>query len=151
MELTQINRNGYYLLTCLNKTSRSASHVNTSRVCLAVDDPSCVSVLSGILKQVKDVIRECPECLNRRSSDDGTGNRLFARPARRRTTANANDEEEEEEEEGDSLVFADPSSQLRRKATAKHELVFVSFTYLPFCLSPDNYKDGILLNNKNES
>ncbi|KAK5931282.1 hypothetical protein CgunFtcFv8_027443 [Champsocephalus gunnari] len=110
------------LITAEHVASEGGEHLNQQ---LTWDFISQKYWWRGILKQVKDVIRECPECLNRRSSDDGNGNRLFARPARRRTTANANDEEEEEEEEGDSLVFADPSSQLRRKATAKHELVFV--------------------------
>ncbi|XP_033937095.1 zinc finger and BTB domain-containing protein 11 [Pseudochaenichthys georgianus] len=110
------------LITAEHVASEGGEHLNQQ---LTWDFISQKYWWRGILKQVKDVIRECPECLNRRSSDDGTGNRLFARPARRRTTANANDEEEEEEEEGDGLVFADPSSQLRRKATAKHELVFV--------------------------
>ncbi|KAF3834740.1 hypothetical protein F7725_027298 [Dissostichus mawsoni] len=112
------------LITAEHVASEGGEHLNQQ---LTWDSISQKYWWRGILKQVKDVIRECPECLNRRSSDDGAGNRLFARPARRRTTANANDEaeEEEEEEEGDSLVFADPSSQQRHKATAKHELVFV--------------------------
>ncbi|XP_029286238.1 zinc finger and BTB domain-containing protein 11 isoform X2 [Cottoperca gobio] len=81
----------------------------------------------GILKHVKDLIRECPQCLNRRSTDDCSGSRLFSRPGRRRAAANTNEEEdeEEEEEEGDSLVFTDSSCQLRSKTMAKHELVFV--------------------------
>ncbi|XP_034094946.1 zinc finger and BTB domain-containing protein 11-like, partial [Gymnodraco acuticeps] len=108
------------LITAEHVASEGGEHLNQQ---LTWDFISQKYWWRGILKQVKDVIRECPECLNRRSSDDGAGNRLFARPARRRATAN--DEEEEEEEEGDSLVFADPSSQLRHKATAKHELVFV--------------------------
>lgn len=86
----------------------------------------------GILKHVKDHIRECAHCQTRRSADDGSGPRLFSRVGRRRAAASVNDEEEgeeEEEEEGDeTLVFTDSSCQLRpklAKATAKHELVFV--------------------------
>ncbi|XP_059197743.1 zinc finger and BTB domain-containing protein 11 [Centropristis striata] len=85
----------------------------------------------GILKHVKDHIRECAHCLSRRSADDSSGPRLFTRPGRRRAAANMNDEEEEEEEEeegDDSLVFTDSSSHLRSKlakTAAKHELVFV--------------------------
>ncbi|XP_038572595.1 zinc finger and BTB domain-containing protein 11 [Micropterus salmoides] len=85
----------------------------------------------GILKHVKDHIRECAQCQGRRSADDGSGPRLFSRPARRKAAANVNDEEEEEEEEeegDDSLFLTDPPSQLRSKLAktmAKHELVFV--------------------------
>ncbi|XP_044217816.1 zinc finger and BTB domain-containing protein 11 [Thunnus albacares] len=84
----------------------------------------------GILKNVKDHIRECAQCQSRRSADDGSGARLLARPGRRRAAANANDEDEEEEEEegDDSLIFTDASCQPRSKLAktmAKHELVFV--------------------------
>ncbi|XP_029355773.1 zinc finger and BTB domain-containing protein 11 [Echeneis naucrates] len=85
----------------------------------------------GILKNVKDHIRECSQCQNRRSTDDGAGPRLFSRPVRRRGAANVNDEddEDEEEEEGDDSLFsADSSSNLRTKlmkTMPKHELVFV--------------------------
>ncbi|XP_068581545.1 zinc finger and BTB domain-containing protein 11 [Cebidichthys violaceus] len=85
----------------------------------------------GILKNVKDHIRECSSCQSRRGADDGSGPRPFSRPGRRKAAAaNANNEEEEEEEEeeegDDSSVFTDSSSQLRSmKTTAKHELVFV--------------------------
>uniref|UniRef100_A0A8C9Y1J4 Zinc finger and BTB domain containing 11 n=1 Tax=Sander lucioperca TaxID=283035 RepID=A0A8C9Y1J4_SANLU len=81
----------------------------------------------GILKHVKDHIRECAQCQSRRSADDGSGPRLFSRPGKRRAAASANgdeDEEGEEEEGDDSLVFTDSSFQLRSKL-AKHELVFV--------------------------
>ncbi|KAK1896619.1 Zinc finger and BTB domain containing protein 11 [Dissostichus eleginoides] len=84
------------LITEEHVASEGGEHLNQQ---LTWDSISQKYWWRGILKQVKDVIRECPECLNRRSSDDGAGNRLFARPARRRTT--------------------------RHKATAKHELVFV--------------------------
>uniref|UniRef100_A0A8C4HIV0 Zinc finger and BTB domain containing 11 n=1 Tax=Dicentrarchus labrax TaxID=13489 RepID=A0A8C4HIV0_DICLA len=85
----------------------------------------------GILKNVKDHIRECAQCQSRRSADDGSGPRLFSRPGRRRAAANLNDEEEEEEEEeggDDRLFLTDSSCQLRSKLAktmAKHELVFV--------------------------
>ncbi|XP_041791876.1 zinc finger and BTB domain-containing protein 11 [Chelmon rostratus] len=85
----------------------------------------------GILKHVKDHIRECAQCQSRRSADDISGPRLISRPGRRRTAANVNDEEdeEEEEEEGDDGLFvSDSSCQLRSKLAktmAKHELVFV--------------------------
>ncbi|XP_040896733.1 zinc finger and BTB domain-containing protein 11 [Toxotes jaculatrix] len=86
----------------------------------------------GILKHVKDHIRECAQCQSKRSADDSSGPRLFDRPGRRRAAANANDEEEEEEEEegegDDSLFFTDSSSLLRSKLAktmVKHELVFV--------------------------
>ncbi|GAA6217772.1 zinc finger and BTB domain-containing protein 11-like [Lates japonicus] len=85
----------------------------------------------GILKHVKDHIRECAQCQSRRSADDSAGPRLISRPGRRRAAANVNDEEEEEEEEeegDDSLIFTDSSPHLRSKLSktmAKHELVFV--------------------------
>ncbi|XP_031696172.1 zinc finger and BTB domain-containing protein 11-like [Anarrhichthys ocellatus] len=88
--------------------------------------------IRGILKNVKDHIRECSSCQSRRGADDGSGSRPFSRPGRRKAAAanaNANNEEEEEEEEeegDDSLVFTDSSSQLRSmKTPVKHELVFV--------------------------
>ncbi|KAK5870255.1 hypothetical protein PBY51_024907 [Eleginops maclovinus] len=112
------------LITAAHVVSEGGEHLNQQ---LTWDSISQKYWWRGILKQVKDIIRECPECLSRRSVDDSGGTRLFPRPGRRRTTANANDEEEEEEEdeEGDNLVFADLSGKLRHKALAKHELVFV--------------------------
>lgn len=95
---------------------------------------SLFSTSSGILKHVKDHIRECAQCQSRRSADDISGPRLISRPGRRRTAANVNDEEdeEEEEEEGDDGLFvSDSSCQLRSKLAktmAKHELVFVCFS-----------------------
>ncbi|XP_020487245.2 zinc finger and BTB domain-containing protein 11 [Labrus bergylta] len=82
----------------------------------------------GILKNVKDHIRECVQCQSRRGVDDGSGIRLFSRPGRRKV--NTNDEEgesEEEEEADDGLFVTDSSSHLRSKLAkmAKHELVFV--------------------------
>ncbi|XP_070688716.1 zinc finger and BTB domain-containing protein 11 [Pempheris klunzingeri] len=81
----------------------------------------------GILKHVKDHIRECAQCQSRRSADDGSGPRLFSRPGRRKAPANTNDEEdeEEEEEEGDDSLFVTDSSCPQRSKMAKHELVFV--------------------------
>ncbi|KAM9848709.1 zinc finger and BTB domain-containing protein 11 [Aulostomus maculatus] len=85
----------------------------------------------GILKHVKDHIRECAQCQSRRSADDGTTARLLGRPGRRRAAANVNEEEEEEEDEeegDDSLFLTDPFNQSRSrlaKTVSKHELVFV--------------------------
>lgn len=97
---------------------------------------------SGILKQVKDYIRECAHCQSKRGADDASGPRLFSRPGRRRAAANLNeeeDEEEEEEEADDGLFLTNSSCQLRSKltkTTAKHELVFVcSFHMVVFFLS----------------
>ncbi|KAM9385246.1 zinc finger and BTB domain-containing protein 11 [Pholidichthys leucotaenia] len=88
----------------------------------------------GILKNVKDHIRECTSCQSKRGADDGPGSRAISRVGKRKP-ASMNDEddddvEDEEEEEGDdSLLFTDLSSQQQRskaaKGTAKHELVFV--------------------------
>lgn len=83
---------------------------------------------AGILKNVKDHIRECSHCQIRRGLDDGSGARLFSRPGRRKANTNDEDEEDEEEEEGDDgLFFTDSSGQLRSKSakSSKHELVFV--------------------------
>ncbi|KAM7410502.1 hypothetical protein PAMA_001781 [Pampus argenteus] len=80
----------------------------------------------GILKNVKDHIRECAQCQSRRSVDDGA--RLSARPDRRRAAANVKDEDDEEEEEedgDDGLIFTAASSQQKPNAMSKHELVFV--------------------------
>ncbi|KAM4628616.1 zinc finger and BTB domain-containing protein 11 [Polymixia lowei] len=86
----------------------------------------------GILKHVKDHIRECAPCQSRRNADDGSGPRPAARPGRRKVVVQINDEdddEEEEEEEGDEeLDFMGTSGQPRSKmakTVAKHELVFV--------------------------
>ncbi|XP_023147201.2 zinc finger and BTB domain-containing protein 11 [Amphiprion ocellaris] len=85
----------------------------------------------GILKNVKDHIRKCVYCQSRRSADDGSGARSYARPGKRKTTTNMIDEEyeEDEEDEGDeSLFFGDSFYQQRSKMAkgmAKHELVFV--------------------------
>ena len=91
--------------------------------------------LSGILKQVKDYMRQCSQCQNRQDrrglSEDDTGPRLVGRPGRRRrvTTPASEEEEEEEEEEGDDeMDFVTSVHHKTRspKTVAKHELVFVS-------------------------
>ncbi|KAG7514670.1 zinc finger and BTB domain-containing protein 11 [Solea senegalensis] len=84
----------------------------------------------GIQKHVKDYIRECTQCLSRRTTDDGSGPRLYSQGRRHKGNANMNEEDEDEEEEDaeDALVFSDSSSHLRSKLSktpAKHELVFV--------------------------
>lgn len=86
---------------------------------------------------MKDHIRECAHCQSKRGTDDGSGQRSFSRPGRRKTAANSNEEEEEEEEEGEENVFFTDSSQQQRskmaKGTPKHELVFVSIRGLVQC------------------
>nr|XP_020465637.1 zinc finger and BTB domain-containing protein 11 [Monopterus albus] len=72
----------------------------------------------GILKHVKDHIRECAQCQSRRGADDGSGPRLFSQQGRRRAAANMDEEENEEEGEEDS-------AETKTMAAAKHELVFV--------------------------
>uniref|UniRef100_A0A3Q2Z3S8 Zinc finger and BTB domain-containing protein 11-like n=1 Tax=Hippocampus comes TaxID=109280 RepID=A0A3Q2Z3S8_HIPCM len=68
----------------------------------------------GILKQVKDHIRECTTCTARRGADDspGVGGRANSRARKRKTgDDDDDDEDDEEEEEGE---------------TDKHELVYVN-------------------------
>ncbi|CAJ1059830.1 zinc finger and BTB domain-containing protein 11 [Xyrichtys novacula] len=81
----------------------------------------------GILKNVKDHIKECAQCQVRRGLDDTSGTRLFSRPGRRKANMNEEEDEDEEEEEGDDGFFTDSTSQLRSKLAkmSKHELVFV--------------------------
>ncbi|XP_037530282.1 zinc finger and BTB domain-containing protein 11 [Nematolebias whitei] len=85
----------------------------------------------GILKNVKDHIRECALCQSRRVADDGSGSRPLSRPGRRRAGVSMIDEEfdEEEEDEGDDGLFATDLSPLQRskfsKGSTKHEVVFV--------------------------
>uniref|UniRef100_A0A8C5GE29 Zinc finger and BTB domain containing 11 n=1 Tax=Gouania willdenowi TaxID=441366 RepID=A0A8C5GE29_GOUWI len=85
----------------------------------------------GILKAVKDYIKECSHCQSKRSTDDSVGLRSLSQTGRRRIAACMMDEEdldEEEEEEDDGLLFTDPSIELgakQAKGSAKHELVFV--------------------------
>ncbi|XP_036396322.1 zinc finger and BTB domain-containing protein 11 [Megalops cyprinoides] len=88
----------------------------------------------GILKQVKDYIRECAQCQGKQErvrgwAEETTGAPLGRRRGRRRATpAHDSDEENEEEEEEDVSLSEQQSIQKSSKspsATAKHELVFV--------------------------
>nr|XP_057928854.1 zinc finger and BTB domain-containing protein 11 [Doryrhamphus excisus] len=81
----------------------------------------------GILKHVKDYIRECGDCVHRRSTDEGPGRGMFGRPTKRKV-ADEDGEEEEEEDFDDGLFFMDPADQHRSKLTKKQELVFVNST-----------------------
>ncbi|XP_056133345.1 zinc finger and BTB domain-containing protein 11 [Lampris incognitus] len=86
----------------------------------------------GILKHVKDHIRECARCQSRRNVDDGSG----LRPGRRKMVVmndddvkeDEEDNEEEEEEDGDEELdfgtYSQPRSKVA-KTVAKHELVFL--------------------------
>ncbi|XP_041745482.2 zinc finger and BTB domain-containing protein 11 isoform X1 [Coregonus clupeaformis] len=83
----------------------------------------------GILKQVKDYMRQCSQCQSRQDrrglSEDGGGSRLVGRPGRpRKVTTPASDDEEEEEEEED-IVTSSHHKTKSLKTVAKHELVFV--------------------------
>ncbi|XP_061539209.1 zinc finger and BTB domain-containing protein 11 [Phycodurus eques] len=94
----------------------------------------------GILKHVKDHIRECTTCAGRRGADDGSGGggRSYGRPRKRKAASREeeDDDEEEEEEEGeegeeadDGIFFTDPSGRNRPKVAKtgeKHELVYVN-------------------------
>ncbi|KAJ8256212.1 hypothetical protein COCON_G00200760 [Conger conger] len=87
----------------------------------------------GILKQVKDYIKECGQCQGRQErgrswAEDGGGAPLGRRRGRRRAVAEPDDDEEEEEE--DEEEFSESQAvhhKLSRNpsAMAKHELVFV--------------------------
>ncbi|XP_045553437.1 zinc finger and BTB domain-containing protein 11 isoform X2 [Salmo salar] len=84
----------------------------------------------GILKQVKDYMRQCSQCQNRQDrrglSEDRSGSRLVGRPGRpRRVTTLASDEEEEEEDEEMDLVTSIHHKTKSPRTVAKHELVFV--------------------------
>ena len=82
---------------------------------------------AGILKHVKDHIRECPPCQSRRYTDDGTGVRAgWRHGGRRRAAATQDGEEEEEEEDGDDELDFLGSKTRTGKSVGKHELVFVS-------------------------
>lgn len=81
----------------------------------------------GILKNVKDHIRECAQCQSKRSADDGSGPRPFSRQGRRKFGP-LEDEDDDEEEDGEDILFsADLSSQRPKlaKGTTKHEVVYV--------------------------
>ncbi|KAJ8253198.1 hypothetical protein GJAV_G00210180 [Gymnothorax javanicus] len=87
----------------------------------------------GILKQVKDYIKECSQCQGRQDRgrgwpEDAVGAPLGQRRRRRRAAPDPDDEDEEEDEEDDD--FSETQSDHRRpcrssSAAAKHELVFV--------------------------
>ncbi|XP_077439156.1 zinc finger and BTB domain-containing protein 11 [Vanacampus margaritifer] len=90
----------------------------------------------GILKHVKDHIRECTTCTVRRGPDDGSGGggRTGSRPRKRKTARedDEDDDDEEEEEEGedgedldDGLFHTGPKSKVS-KTSDKHEVVFVN-------------------------
>ncbi|XP_015236456.1 PREDICTED: zinc finger and BTB domain-containing protein 11 [Cyprinodon variegatus] len=82
----------------------------------------------GILKNVKDLIRECPQCQSKRTVDDGSGPRPCSRPGRRKAGLMEEEDDEEEEDGEDSLFTMDLSPQKPRpaKGVAKHEVVFVN-------------------------
>nr|XP_046155605.1 zinc finger and BTB domain-containing protein 11 isoform X1 [Oncorhynchus gorbuscha]XP_046155606.1 zinc finger and BTB domain-containing protein 11 isoform X2 [Oncorhynchus gorbuscha] len=87
----------------------------------------------GILKQVKDYMRQCRQCQNRQDrrglSEDRRGFRLVGRPGRPRTVttpaSDDDDEVEEEEEEEMDLVTSIHHKTKSPRTVAKHELVFV--------------------------
>ncbi|KAM9503400.1 zinc finger and BTB domain-containing protein 11 isoform 2-T9 [Salvelinus alpinus] len=84
----------------------------------------------GILKQVKDYMRQCSQCQNRQDrrglSEDRSGSRLVGRPGRpRRVTTPASDEEDEEEDDEMDLVTSIHHKTKSPRTVAKHELVFV--------------------------
>ncbi|KAM4739541.1 zinc finger and BTB domain-containing protein 11 [Anableps anableps] len=82
----------------------------------------------GILKNVKDHIRECAQCQSKRSVDDGSGPRPFSRQGRRKFGPVEEEDDEEEEDGEDSLFSTDLSSQRPKlaKGTTKHEVVYVN-------------------------
>ncbi|XP_053733117.1 zinc finger and BTB domain-containing protein 11 [Synchiropus splendidus] len=72
----------------------------------------------GVMKNVKDVVRECAHCQSRRAVEDGQG------PRRRAPARLTDDTDEDQEEEGaDGLSY--PAGPTNAGAIAKHELVFV--------------------------
>ncbi|XP_030647839.1 zinc finger and BTB domain-containing protein 11 isoform X2 [Chanos chanos] len=86
----------------------------------------------GILKQVKDYIRECSHCQSKQergrgNGDDVSGQTAARRPGRRRTAAAHFSDEEEDEEEDDMDGFGSSAQAKTKTASAvdKHELVFV--------------------------
>lgn len=82
----------------------------------------------GILKNVKDHIRECAQCQSKRSVDDGSGPRLLPRQGRRKLGPMEEEDDEEEEDGEDSLFTTDLPSQRAKwaKGTSKHEVVYVN-------------------------
>lgn len=87
-------------------------------------------VFGGILKNVKDHIRECSLCQSKRAVDDGSGSRPLSRQGRRKASVIDEEDEEEDEDEGDDSLSATDLTSLPRskfaKGTTKHEVVFVS-------------------------
>ncbi|XP_064166285.1 zinc finger and BTB domain-containing protein 11 isoform X1 [Anguilla rostrata] len=90
----------------------------------------------GILKQVKDYIRECSQCQGKQDrgrgwAEDAAGAPLGRRRWRRRAVAEPDDENEEEEDEEEEDLGLSESQAVYHKlsrnpsAVAKHELVFV--------------------------
>ncbi|KAG5833371.1 hypothetical protein ANANG_G00275230 [Anguilla anguilla] len=90
----------------------------------------------GILKQVKDYIRECSQCQGKQDrgrgwAEDAAGAPLGRRRWRRRAVAEPDDENEEEEDEEEEDIGLSESQSVYHKlsrnpsAVAKHELVFV--------------------------
>lgn len=90
-------------------------------------NPGSSLVPSGILKQVKDVLKECTSCQSRRGAEDGSGTRLYCRLGRHKPKEDEEFEEDHDDEADDGLFFAtSPSSHAKLPKTAsKHELVFV--------------------------
>lgn len=88
---------------------------------------SASSVVSpGILKQVKDHLRECSSCQSRRGTEDGSGTRLNCRLGRHKPKEDEEEEEDHEDEADDVFFFStSPAHARQSKATSKHELVFV--------------------------
>lgn len=87
--------------------------------------------VSGILKQVKDHIKQCVQCQTKRIADDGS--RLFSQPKRAKGGVVINDEEEEEEEDDedkDESLFGLETSSHQKSNMSKHELVFVSIGFV---------------------
>lgn len=92
----------------------------------------------GILKQVKDHLRECSSCQSRRGAEDGSGTRLYCRLGRHKSKEEEEDEEDHEDETDDGFFLSTSPSHARlSKATSKHELVFVSlFSWFSLPLPP---------------
>ncbi|KPP56264.1 zinc finger protein ZNF-U69274-like, partial [Scleropages formosus] len=91
----------------------------------------------GILKQVKDYIRECSQCREKQERgrgwpEEAAGQVLGGRRGRRRGAASPNTENEEDDEEDDPETLQSQSfdtlkqrSARAAQSVAKHELVFV--------------------------
>lgn len=97
-------------------------------------DRKYVVIFTGILKQVKDYIRECPQCQSRQdrsrgSTEDGVSQGFGGRAGRRRPiAADISDEEDgEDDEDVEDLDFSTTQSKSKNpRGVNKHELVFVS-------------------------